>query len=485
MPGLLSRKLIGRVAGVLLALGGTVTLITCLLPSEGDWDRLHLAAVGAVAVGLGGIVYFLPWYRWPRKASLVIVPLAFLVIAVGNSFKQDPWTYAIYFVLVFVWLGMAHPRGTSFYALPAMGIAYLVPLFIATPQPNAPSSLLVVMPVCLLVGESLAFMAYRLVTAGDRERRGMQIMERLLEASEALARQSDPTTAANLVAELGVGLFSGTQGLVLLLDDDAQLHGAGSYRWAEAEIVLQERWLESPVRAALDDGQVRRYPDHPARANVGSPCVIVPMSGPGRATGALVVALSAPRGELDRFMADIARTFATQAGLALERARTTQALLHDTMRDELTGVGNRRQLAASLERIRPGDAVALIDCDHFKDVNARYGHTGGDQVLADLGAVLGCSVRERDSVARYGGDEFLVVLHQAGTQTLAAVERLLDQWRATSPTTTISAGVALHRDGDLASTTVARADAALYRAKAAGRDQVRLGEDLDVLANQG
>lgn len=475
MPGLLSRKLIGKVAGVLLAVGGVVTLITVVLPSSGDWNRRNLALVALAAVAIGAVVFLLPWHRWPRQATLVLIPVSFALIGLGNTFKQDPWTYAIYYVLVFCWIGMAHPRGTAFYALPLMGVAYLVPLYLGPPQPDAPSSLLVVMPVCLLVGESLAFMAGRLVSAGDRERRGMQIMERLLQASEALARQRDPHEVADLVAEHGVALFNGTQALVLLLDDDALLRGAGSHRWIEAELVLQERWLERPVRDALAERKVRVHPEHPATATVGSPCVIVPIKARG-VTGALVVALAAPRRELDRFMTGIAQTFATQAGLALERAEATKALLDASLRDELTGVGNRRQLAASLEGIRPGDAVVLIDCDHFKAVNDHYGHTGGDQVLADLGAVLGCSIRDHDAVARYGGDEFLVVLHQAGSQALHAVDRLLDQWRATEPVTTISAGVALHLDGELPSATVTRADAALYRAKSEGRDRAAIAD---------
>lgn len=482
MHGLLSRKVVGQVAGVLLAIGGLVTLITVLLPSTGGWDRGRLAAVGAVAVALGGLVFVLPWHRWPRQASLVLIPVSFAVIGLGNSFKQDPWTYSTYYVLVFVWIGMSHPRGTSFYALPAMGVAYLAPLFLNAPDPDAPASLFVVMPVCLLVGESLAFMASRLAVAGNREQAGMQIMESLLEATEALARQSDPNDAADMVAELGVRLFDGTQALVLLLDDDARLRGAGSHRWIEPELVLQERWLEAPVRDAIADGRVRLYPEDGAETITGSPCVIVPLPGPDAAIGALVVALSVRRDEISRFMTGIARTFATQAGLALERARATEELLKASLRDELTGVGNRRQLAVTLESVRPGDAVALIDCDNFKAINDRFGHADGDRVLAELGAVLGCSVRDRDAVARYGGDEFLVVLHQAGSQALMAVERLLDQWRATSPTTTISAGVAVHVEGEMPSTTVARADDALYAAKAAGRDRASLGGDVDLSA---
>jgi diguanylate cyclase len=76
-------------------------------------------------------------------------------------------------------------------------------------------------------------------------------------------------------------------------------------------------------------------------------------------------------------------------------------------------------------------------------------------------------------VARYGGEEFLVILKRVGDQASLAFERIADEWRATKPLTTFSVGVAVHESG-APSQTVARADAALYQAKAEGRDRVVL-----------
>jgi diguanylate cyclase (GGDEF)-like protein len=149
-----------------------------------------------------------------------------------------------------------------------------------------------------------------------------------------------------------------------------------------------------------------------------------------------------------------------------------QLLADASLRDELTGVGNRRFGMTALERLRVGDAVLLLDLDGFKEVNDRHGHAAGDAVLADLGRLLQSSMRGIDAVARYGGEEFLVVISQAESTAATIGDRLLVDWRARSPRTTVSAGVAVHQSGETPAETLARADAALYEAKRRGRDRV-------------
>jgi diguanylate cyclase (GGDEF)-like protein len=154
----------------------------------------------------------------------------------------------------------------------------------------------------------------------------------------------------------------------------------------------------------------------------------------------------------------------------LERAAGELALA--SVRDELTGVGNRRQGMAELARLAPGDALLMVDLDDFKGVNDRFGHAEGDRILRRLGDVLRDSVRTPDVATRIGGDEFLVVAEGAGDRGGVVAARLLERWRAAGVPTTLSVGVAVHRRGALPSETLARADAALYEAKDAGRDRV-------------
>ncbi len=131
-------------------------------------------------------------------------------------------------------------------------------------------------------------------------------------------------------------------------------------------------------------------------------------------------------------------------------------------------------------------AVLLLDLDHFKGVNDRFGHLAGDTVLAAVAAVLRAEVRDGDLVGRFGGEEFVVLLSGAGGEdlevgALVAAERIRDRVAHLRPAVpggparvTLSAGVAtLPRDGHDLDALVAVADAALYAAKAAGRNAVR------------
>jgi diguanylate cyclase (GGDEF)-like protein len=182
---------------------------------------------------------------------------------------------------------------------------------------------------------------------------------------------------------------------------------------------------------------------------------------------------------------------AVQAGRALENAlryeeerRAREVLAEVSMRDELTGVGNRRHAAILLESLRPGDAVVLIDLDHFKAVNDSDGHAAGDAVLIALADHLCRSLRDADLIARYGGEEFICVLRDAGLHALHAAERLIEEWRRQQPRTTYSAGVAVHQTNAHHSVTLAHADAALYAAKRMGRDRVaEFGIDVDAFAS--
>jgi diguanylate cyclase len=142
------------------------------------------------------------------------------------------------------------------------------------------------------------------------------------------------------------------------------------------------------------------------------------------------------------------------------------------LRDALTGVGSRRHADALIEGLQPGDSLLLIDVDHFKHVNDTRGHLGGDRLLEQLGAHLHAGLRDHDSVARYGGDEFLVRLHAHDGDSHDIARRLLDSWIATGDVPTFSAGIAAHQPAADPQTTFAEADRALYVSKRAGRARI-------------
>jgi diguanylate cyclase (GGDEF)-like protein len=152
--------------------------------------------------------------------------------------------------------------------------------------------------------------------------------------------------------------------------------------------------------------------------------------------------------------------------------------------DSLTNLFNRRRLMELLtdevrrcQRLKHPFAVIMVDVDRFKDYNDAYGHPAGDQVLVRVAAILKEAVREVDSVSRYGGEEFVVVMPEAGEAEAATLAERLRQRIADEPfahrQVTISLGVAQYPlQGEAADALIAAADAALYEAKRSGRNRV-------------
>jgi len=176
-----------------------------------------------------------------------------------------------------------------------------------------------------------------------------------------------------------------------------------------------------------------------------------------------------------------ARNRAKTLALALRRVEEL------AMRDELTGLYNRRHLLdvveraiASHERGGPSFALAYCDLDHFKRVNDRFGHECGDRLLQSFAEAASNSVRTNDLVARMGGEEFVLVLVDTDESHASdIVERLRMRTSALSvssaePTfrVTLSSGLASYRAGDTVEALLRRADAALYEAKEQGRDRL-------------
>lgn len=180
-----------------------------------------------------------------------------------------------------------------------------------------------------------------------------------------------------------------------------------------------------------------------------------------------------------------------------ELQKREQIIAALSLTDALTGIGNRRHFddklvteVARAVRYQQPLSLIMIDIDHFKNVNDRWGHEAGDIVLRDLGALLRQFMRQSDSASRLGGEEFVLLMPGAASaEAQAAAERLRDSVARHSvgllPGITISLGVSSLQDGETGKQLLARADAALYAAKHAGRNRVIMAmADEGPLANR-
>lgn len=212
--------------------------------------------------------------------------------------------------------------------------------------------------------------------------------------------------------------------------------------------------------------------------------------------GRVIGAVFARSGEPRCFTPDEAAFLATVAGtlgLALGRRGAEASAHHQALHDSLTGLPNRMlfvdRLDQALERTgRSGQRVAVLflDIDHFKVINDSLGHSAGDRILTEVSARLTELIRSGDTVARFGGDEFTILLDPVRSRSEA--ERIAERIRQavshaadvdhTAPKPTISIGIAIATPGASDAETLLRdADAAMYQAKERGRDSIAVFDD--------
>ncbi len=215
---------------------------------------------------------------------------------------------------------------------------------------------------------------------------------------------------------------------------------------------------------------------------------IVPVSHQGRITG-VMAATRAERSGFSDVEAGLLGAIGDQLGLAIRHTQLFDELRRGSQHDDLTGLGNRRLLRIRLEdelhrAERFGQAVSVlaIDIDHFKALNDRHGHPTGDASLRKLAGLMTRNLRRIDTIARIGGEEFVVLLPRT---TLAEAAQVGDKLRSIVEGTefpggegqpggmlTISVGAASLGPDETGADLLARADTALYEAKDQGRNCV-------------
>jgi diguanylate cyclase (GGDEF)-like protein len=321
-------------------------------------------------------------------------------------------------------------------------------------------------------------------------------LQLLSEAADALARSPDLDSAVERLLTLAVDALGASLGVVYLQDPDR----------VELQLGVSVG-VDEPLGAGLegslvgsDDAVAETARDRNPRTVTGGDVPAV-LGGAGIATALLrgltvsrggidipvgvlligwddAVELAAEHDELATALADLAAVAIDRSRLAsmiLERSEWFERMAHT---DPLTGLANQRTFARVLElelarAARQGSEISLavFDVDGLTDVNARLGHEAGDDVLRSVATVLAESVRLVDTVARYGGDEFVVIAPGSAGATVA--RRVVDGVGALAPVggaaLSVSAGVAkFPNDGANAEELLAAAQAALATARATG-----------------
>lgn len=183
----------------------------------------------------------------------------------------------------------------------------------------------------------------------------------------------------------------------------------------------------------------------------------------------------------------------------LSKERIEGVLKHMALRDPLTDLPNRRaimeQMDNEIERARRNGntlAVAVVDIDHFKNINDIYGHLAGDAVLKHCASLMRQRLRQSDGLGRFGGEEFLLLLPETSREGAAIALDDLRAFVASTPTKFGDLSISQHfsvgvwcgipSTQDSGNSLLAKADAALYKAKNAGRNTLKLAEDIQISA---
>jgi len=328
----------------------------------------------------------------------------------------------------------------------------------------------------------------------------------LLEVSEAASAASDEVGLASVLADRA--------------RHATRTEAAIVSRWDDSSTVLRELWRDGisgpETRTDVADSPLRRGVLRDGRPLVihaesadsmpeaiqlrvlgGRTLICLPLNAGGRTIGILeLISFAAPR-HLDEGEMQAVEAMASLAANGLEKVRLLEQLRSAADMDLVTGVHNHRYLQERLRqevarsaRSHSPFGVMMLDLDKFKPVNDRHGHADGDRVLHSIGATIKAHVRMSDVVARYGGDEFVVLMpdtppehaDQVARRVVSGIIQRRHQMSDGSEVKVgVSAGLALYpTDGRTSAQILQASDAAMYAAKRSGGHQVERSSPIHI-----
>jgi diguanylate cyclase (GGDEF)-like protein len=459
--------------------------VLVLFGSRVDWGQYALAS--GLALVTGALAVAATRGRSDSRVGLMTAALLFLaaVAFLRNSVGgTNSGTSALAMIPVFHTALYGRSRRQLAIVVAGVGLFYMLPILIvgapAYPQSQYRTALLSI-AVSSIIGfatqQLVASVRHQAREAGERERMLQQlgdVVHRLFDSPEPRA---DVCEAAKSISGATVALMYEPAS-----DAAAQLRctaitqsDAPPNRAAGMGSAVQEAF-ETRRAVLITEAPEARVGDREAWVAAGRPRSVLfqPLTRHGVALGVLVIGWSEQIRAGDTHTT-VASLLAHEAAAVIARADAMENLADEAQTDPLTGLPNRRAWDAQVKRLA-GDGspmvIAMIDFDHFKVYNDTYGHPAGDRLLKATAAAWREQLRGEDLLARLGGEEFGLLLRDCDAAVAAEVTERLRS--AVSDNWTCSAGIAVGEAGESPDAIIARADRALYEAKAAGRDRTQL-----------
>lgn len=493
---MITRHRAARLGGSLFVISGLLTIANNFAPGGEDLDRELLFVVGGIALVLGAMTLsVIPWGRLPERTTLVLPVLGLGLVGWANAAGgvSQP-SYGVYFVLIGAYIGATQGRWATAAFAPLQALVYVGALAYR-PETSNPVlwSVTVVVPVSVLVGETIAMIYAELAEAHERSDR----RARLLATTARAARSMNALDSRKVLQGLAdTTLELGYEAVALEVFDREDTYRCMEARGLPSTFTQRRHPRDSGITGEVarareqvvmvSYGDDDRTPEELRR--LGFEVVIgTPVFVRDDVVAVLNVGSRRPI-HVEASELEALALLADQAGHALQVARSFEQEREDSRRyrresllDDLTGLGNRRRAEQLLESAVPGDVVGMLDLDDFKRLNDTQGHAVGDRVLRQLGSLLRTSLRGGDVAARYGGEEFVLVIRGPGPGPERTAERIRLDWLASDPDVTFSVGTATLEVGETVREALARADSALQVAKDHGKNRVRHATGAEVI----
>jgi diguanylate cyclase (GGDEF)-like protein len=517
---------------------GTTSLILNKLAASSDyltiWSTWWMGDIGGGLIIAPAVILWIknPAIRWtPAQAIeaaflfLSLILLGVTVFSGAFSFAEKKYPLEFAFMPLVIWVALRFGRRESATAtLVLSGIAILGTLQgfgpFARDLPN--ESLLLLqgfMDVMAVTGLSLAALVF------ERQETGTALQESNSKLSQTLAGMEKYNRKINSLTEMGdllhscstieeayviIGqlaqqLFTEESGALYIINDSQTMVRA-AVTWGDpppqaGEFALEDCWAlrRGRVHTLNENGLALLCPHLKSDPPHASICV--PLMAQSETIGILNLQIGRAGedgpGRPERHLAEtqqwLARAMADTTALALANLKMRASLRQQSIRDPLTDLFNRRYLEETLERelyraarVESSIGVVMLDLDHFKNFNDRFGHEAGDTLLRALSDLLRKHIRISDIACRYGGEEFALILPEISLQDVRdRAEKLREEAKdlhveyrgETLESITLSLGIAMFPEhGATGNALLHAADAALYEAKRMGRDRVIVAE---------